>query len=194
MSPVIKNRSLSWIELQYSLFKCSWRWLAFSFCFEASLFSKTLSSTQRQPRHVCVCMYRQVCVCVCDRFTFSALWWNKSNINDTQTFFSPHWLAFFLFTTVLLSQISHHSLIFSPSLTYSQPLPPSLLFSPAALPSVPPSQTTCYSVQGGCRQHCCSSPYCCCRTRLFYPLLSLFLSDNQTFPLIPFLILLKLCT
>lgn len=41
---------------------------------------------------------------------------------------------FSLFTTVLLSQISHHSLIFSPSLTYSQPLPPSLLLSSLLLP------------------------------------------------------------
>lgn len=109
-------------------------------------------------------------------------------IDDTQTFLSPHWLTFFflLHTTAPLSQISHRSLISSPSVTYSQPLHPSLL-SAAALPSVPPSQTTCYSVQGGCKQHCSTSSYRCCRTRLFdspFSLsLSLPLSDNQTFSL-----------
>lgn len=78
-------------------------------------------------------------------------------------------LFFFSRNTVPLSPISQHSLIFSPSLTYSQPLPPSALFTPAALLSVPPSQATCYSVQAGCRQHYSSSAYCCCRTTLFHP-------------------------
>lgn len=47
-------------------------------------------------------------------------------------FLTPLTLFFSVHTTVLLSQISHQSLIFSPSLTYSQPLPPS--FSSLLLP------------------------------------------------------------
>lgn len=131
-----------------------------------------LLSPRRQPHHICVCTQsRRNRVCVSRKLPFSRSAVKQKYINDTQTFFSPHWLAFFSPSrnTVPLSQISQHSLIFSPSLTYSQPLPPSALFTPAALLSVPPSQATCYSVQGGCRQHYSSSAYCCCRTTLFHP-------------------------
>lgn len=101
---------------------------------------------------------------------FPGLQWNKSTSMILKPSFHPIDLLFFPSrNTVPLSPISQHSLIFSPSLTYSQPLPPSALFTPAALLSVPPSQATCYSVQGGCRQHYSSSAYCCCRTTLFHP-------------------------
>lgn len=138
---------------------------------------------------------------------FPGLRWNKSTSMMLKPSFHPIDLLFFFSppppsrSTIPLAPISQHSLIFSPSLTYPQPLPPSTLFTPAALLSVPPLQATCYSVQGGCRQHYSSSAYCCCRrcccsTTLFHPPpppLSVVLSDNQTFSLVlpPLLILLK---
>lgn len=155
-------------------------------------------SPPRQPRHICARTgSRGNCARVSCKLPFSRSAVKQKYINDAQTFFSPHWLAFLpppppSRSTVPLAPISQHSLIFSPSLTYPQPLPPSTLFTPAALLSVPPLQATCYSVQGGCRQHYSSSAYCCCRrcccsTTLFHPPpppLSVVLSDNQTFSLV----------
>lgn len=68
-------------------------------------------------------------------------------INDTQTFFSPHWLASPppptpsppSRSTVPLAPISQHPLIFSPSPTYPPPLPPSLCSFHSCCPSFSPS-------------------------------------------------------
>lgn len=217
----IKNRSLNWIDLRRSpqFRSSSWSaaWLALKL---KSVFkkknenrikkeTKKVLSPPRQPRHICARTgSRGNCARVSCKLPFSRSAVKQKYINDAQTFFSPHWLAFLpppppppSRSTVPLAPISQHSLIFSPSLTYPQPLPPSTLFTPAALLSVPPLQATCYSVQGGCRQHYSSSAYCCCRrcccsTTLFHPPpppLSVVLSDNQTFSLVlpPLLILLK---
>lgn len=107
-------------------------------------------------------------------------------IGDIQTF-SPHWLVFPpVCNSSAFTDITARSYFRTLSNSFSaSPSHNSLLAH--RFPSVSPSQSTCYSVQGGCRHYYSSSAYCC-RT-IPHPVS--FCVMTRHFYLIVFLILLK---
>lgn len=118
-----------------------------------------------------ICAESDMCkrVCVWDKSTFFLLC-SETNIQQSYT------SLLFMPVTLLFSVIQFHShryhstLLFFLTLSNLFAASPSLdSFCFCCPSSVPPSQTTCYSVQAGCRQHYSSSAYCSCRTTLFHP-------------------------
>lgn len=106
----IKNRSLNWIDLRRSpqFRSSSWSaaWLALKL---KSVFkkknenkikkeTKKVLSPPRQPRHICARTgSRGNCARVSCKLPFPRSAVKQKYINDAQTFFSPHWLAFLFF-------------------------------------------------------------------------------------------------